>query len=98
MAATAACRFGTSTRSSAAPTAATAGAAARVRRGRRNLNTLIDFRYARRHEAGRGEHGMGSDMFGAAATTSRCDAGGHHHQRRRDRRGAVRAADPGEKI
>ncbi|MBS0300612.1 MAG: GTPase ObgE [Proteobacteria bacterium] len=31
-----------------------------------NLNTLIDFRYARRHEAGRGEHGMGSDMFGAA--------------------------------
>ncbi|HMN19864.1 MAG TPA: GTPase ObgE [Ottowia sp.] len=31
-----------------------------------NLNTLIDFRYARRHEARRGQHGMGSDMFGAA--------------------------------
>ena len=31
-----------------------------------NLNTLVDFRYARRHEARRGEHGMGSDMFGAA--------------------------------
>lgn len=31
-----------------------------------NLNTLIDYRYARRHEAGRGENGMGSDMFGAA--------------------------------
>lgn len=31
-----------------------------------NLNTLIDFRYARRHEAKRGQHGMGSDMFGAA--------------------------------
>ena len=30
-----------------------------------NLNTLVDYRYARRHEAGRGEHGMGSDMFGA---------------------------------
>ena len=30
-----------------------------------NLNTLVDFRFARRHEAGRGEHGMGSDMFGA---------------------------------
>ncbi|MCG2595296.1 GTPase ObgE [Ramlibacter sp. XY19] len=30
-----------------------------------NLNTLVDFRYSRRHEAGRGEHGMGSDMFGA---------------------------------
>jgi GTPase len=31
-----------------------------------NLNTLVDFRYTRRHEARRGEHGMGSDMFGAA--------------------------------
>jgi len=31
-----------------------------------SLNTLIDFRYARRHEAKRGQHGMGSDMFGAA--------------------------------
>jgi len=31
-----------------------------------NLNTLVDFRYARRHEAKRGQHGMGSDMFGAA--------------------------------
>ena len=31
-----------------------------------SLNTLVDFRYARRHEARRGQHGMGSDMFGAA--------------------------------
>lgn len=31
-----------------------------------NLNTLVDYRFSRRHEAGRGEHGMGSDMFGAA--------------------------------
>ena len=31
-----------------------------------NLNTLVDFRYARRYEAKRGQHGMGSDMFGAA--------------------------------
>ena len=31
-----------------------------------NLNTLVDFRYSRRYDAGRGEHGMGSDMFGAA--------------------------------
>lgn len=30
------------------------------------LNTLVDYRYARRHEAKRGQHGMGSDMFGAA--------------------------------
>lgn len=33
----------------------------------RNLNTLVDFRYARRHEARHGEHGRGSDQFGAAA-------------------------------
>ena len=32
-----------------------------------NLNTLIDYRYSRRHEAKRGEHGKGSDMFGVAA-------------------------------
>ena len=31
-----------------------------------SLNTLVDYRFARRHEARRGEHGMGSDMFGAA--------------------------------
>jgi GTP-binding protein len=35
--------------------------------GDRNLNTLIDFRYARRHEAKRGENGRGSDQYGAAA-------------------------------
>jgi GTP-binding protein len=33
----------------------------------RNLNTLIDFRYARRHEARNGEAGRGSDQYGAAA-------------------------------
>ncbi len=33
----------------------------------RNLNTLIDYRYARRHEARNGEAGRGSDQFGAAA-------------------------------
>ena len=32
----------------------------------RNLNTLIDYRYARRHEAKNGEPGRGSDQFGAA--------------------------------
>ena len=31
-----------------------------------NLNTLIDYRYARRHEARTGEAGRGSDQFGAA--------------------------------
>ena len=35
--------------------------------GDRNLNTLIDFRYARRHEARSGEAGRGSDQYGAAA-------------------------------
>ena len=29
-----------------------------------SLNTLIDFRFNRRYEAHRGEHGKGSDMFG----------------------------------
>jgi GTP-binding protein len=32
-----------------------------------NLNTLIDYRYARRHQARNGEAGRGSDQFGAAA-------------------------------
>ena len=32
----------------------------------RNINTLIDYRYARRHEARSGEAGRGSDQFGAA--------------------------------
>ena len=42
-------------------------AAACGRWATRNLNTLIDFRYARRHEARNGEQGRGSDQFGAAA-------------------------------
>lgn len=33
----------------------------------RNLNTLVDFRFSRRHEARHGEHGRGSDQYGAAA-------------------------------
>jgi GTP-binding protein len=33
----------------------------------RNINTLIDYRYARRHDAKNGEAGRGSDQFGAAA-------------------------------
>jgi GTP-binding protein len=35
--------------------------------GDRNLNTLIDYRYARKHMARNGENGRGSDQFGAAA-------------------------------
>jgi GTP-binding protein len=35
--------------------------------GDRNLNPLIDYRYARRHEARNGENGRGSDQYGAAA-------------------------------
>lgn len=31
----------------------------------RNLNTLIEYRYQRKHSAGNGEHGRGSDCFGA---------------------------------
>ncbi|MDQ2779415.1 MAG: GTPase ObgE [Pseudomonadota bacterium] len=33
----------------------------------RNINTLIDYRYARKHIARNGEAGRGSDQFGAAA-------------------------------
>ncbi len=33
----------------------------------RNINTLIDYRYARRHQARHGEHGRGGDQYGAAA-------------------------------
>jgi GTP-binding protein len=33
----------------------------------RNINTLIDYRYARRHIAKNGEAGRGSDQFGGAA-------------------------------
>jgi len=31
----------------------------------RNINTLIDYRYARQHKARGGEHGRGSDQYGA---------------------------------
>lgn len=31
-----------------------------------SLNTLVDYRFSRKHHAKRGQHGMGSDMFGAA--------------------------------
>ena len=31
----------------------------------RNINTLIDYRYARRHAAANGEHGRGADCYGA---------------------------------
>lgn len=33
----------------------------------RNINTLIDYRYARLHRAKGGEHGQGSDRYGAAS-------------------------------
>jgi GTP-binding protein len=32
----------------------------------RNINTLIDYRYTRRHAAANGEHGRGADCYGAA--------------------------------
>jgi len=32
----------------------------------RNINTLVDFRYARKHMARNGENGRGSDQYGAA--------------------------------
>ena len=34
----------------------------------RNINTLIDYRYARLHRAKRGEHGRGADQYGRGGT------------------------------
>ena len=34
----------------------------------RNINTLIDYRYARKHAAPNGEHGRGADCYGAAGS------------------------------
>src|ERR1051325_2482753 len=33
----------------------------------RNINTLIDYRFARIHRAGRGENGRGADQYGRGA-------------------------------
>ena len=33
----------------------------------RNINTLVDYRYAKLHRAKKGEHGRGSDCYGAGA-------------------------------
>src|SRR5690349_12059786 len=33
----------------------------------RNINTLIDYRYARIHRAGNGENGRGADQYGKGA-------------------------------
>jgi GTPase len=33
----------------------------------RNINTLVDYRYAKLHRARKGEHGRGSDCYGAGA-------------------------------
>lgn len=33
----------------------------------RNINTLVDYRYARQHKARNGEHGRGSDCYGKGA-------------------------------
>ena len=52
----------------AAPTAATAAAAAASDAvADRNINTLIDYRYARIHRAKRGENGRGADQYGRGA-------------------------------
>ena len=37
----------------------------------RNINTLVDFRFARKHQARNGERGRGSDQYGAAAADVR---------------------------
>lgn len=37
----------------------------------RNINTLVDFRYARVHRAANGQHGRGADCYGAAGASLR---------------------------
>jgi len=37
----------------------------------RNINTLVDYRYARKHQARNGERGRGSDQYGAGAADIR---------------------------
>ena len=57
-----------STCRAADPTAATAGAAAAsIAVADRNINTLIDYRYARIHRAKHGENGRGADQYGRGA-------------------------------
>jgi GTP-binding protein len=65
----------------------------------RNINTLIDYRYARRHEARNGEAGRGSDQFGAAADdiVLRMPVG-TIVSRRRDRRGAAELLEHDQKV
>ena len=53
----------------------------------RNINTLIEYRYARIHRAKRGENGHGADKYGHGAERHRAArAGGHRDRRRRHRR------------
>ena len=57
-----------STFRAAVPTAATAAAAGSIWLvADRNINTLIEYRYARIHRAKRGENGRGADQFGKGA-------------------------------
>ncbi len=50
----------------------------------RNINTLVEYRYARIHRARNGEKGQGSDCYGKAADDiTAAGAGRHRHQRPR---------------
>ncbi len=44
----------------------------------RNINTLIDFRYARKHQAKNGENGRGADCYGAGGPRYRASRPGRH--------------------
>ena len=76
---------------SAGRTVAMAGAAAACTPWAiRNLNTLIDYRYARRHEARAWRTGRGSDHVWCGGRRHRAaHARGHHRLGCRDRRGAA---------
>jgi GTP-binding protein len=55
-----------------------------------NINTLIDYRYTRRHEAKNGEQGQGLGPVWRGRPRHRdAHAGGHHRLRRRNRRAVM---------
>jgi GTP-binding protein len=51
----------------------------------RNINTLVDYRFARIHRAKNGEPGRGADCYGKGADDISAHAGRHGHHRHQQR-------------
>ena len=57
----------------------------------RNINTLVDYRFAREHRAKKGENGRGSDCYGKGGGRHRvAHAGRHRYHKRSYRRSGRR--------